>query len=175
MSHAGLVELGIRRPMLRARHLTDSNHPGQFWSEPWRPRDPLDRVQVRPVAVAGLDRVPLAGPILEPPSPFGDVGTVLGVSSPVLGMNQPEAALRLEVERVAVVGDLGHGARVGRGSDAHSPNLFDTPRDEGAKLGQYEGVHCENGNLLSVPVASMNPKSVLGGFSKAPTDVLDEL
>ena len=44
--------------------------------------------------VAGFDGVPLAGPILEPPPPLGDVGAVLGVPSPVLGADQPEALLR---------------------------------------------------------------------------------
>ena len=73
----------------------------------------LDRIQVRPVTVAGLDRVPLAGPVLEPASPFRDVGTMLGV--PGLVLDEPEALLRLEAERLGVVVD---GATLGRGSDA---------------------------------------------------------
>jgi hypothetical protein len=40
--------------------------------------NPLDRIQVGPVPVARLDGVPLAGGILEPPTPLGDVGAVLG-------------------------------------------------------------------------------------------------
>jgi hypothetical protein len=74
--------------------------------------DPLDGIQVGTVPVASIDRVPLAGPVLEPPPPFRDVGAVLGVSGLVL--DEPEASLRLEAEGLGVVVD---GARLGRGSD----------------------------------------------------------
>ena len=65
--------------------------------------------------IAGLHRVPLPVPVLEPPAPLGDVGAVLGVPCPVLRIDQPEAAFRFEREGLAVVGDLSHRARVGEG------------------------------------------------------------
>jgi hypothetical protein len=64
------------------------------------------------VTVASLYRVPLAGGVLEPPTPFRDVGTVLGVPGPILGQDQPEAAAREQGERLGIVGQLDHGARV---------------------------------------------------------------
>src|ERR1035441_315241 len=76
--------------------------------------DPPHGIQIRPVTVTRLDRVPLAGPVLEPPTPLGHIGTVLGVAGPVLGLDHPEAMLRKEGEGLAVVL---HSARVGRGSD----------------------------------------------------------
>jgi hypothetical protein len=76
--------------------------------------NPLDRIQVGPVPVARLDGVPLASGILEPTTPFSDVGTVLGVTCSILGLDHPEAALRDEAEAVGVVL---HGARVGDGRD----------------------------------------------------------
>ena len=76
-------------------------------------RDPPYGVQVGPVAIACLDRVPLAGPILGPHTPFRDVRAVLGMAGVVL--DEPEAPLRLEAEGLGVVVD---GARLGRGSDA---------------------------------------------------------
>ena len=45
------------------------------------------------MSVAGLDCVPFDTSILEPAPPLDDVGAVLGVSGPVLGMDQPETAL----------------------------------------------------------------------------------
>ena len=82
-----------------------------------RPVDPLDRRQVRPVPVAGADGVPLAGPVLEPSPPVHAVRAVLGVPSPVLVLDEPEALARQEAETLGIVGELGHGARIGRGSD----------------------------------------------------------
>jgi hypothetical protein len=64
------------------------------------------------MAITCLDRMPLACGILEPPSPFRDVGAVLGVSGLVL--DEPEALLRLEAESLGVVVN---GSRLERGSD----------------------------------------------------------
>jgi hypothetical protein len=47
-------------------------------------RATLDGIQVGPVPVAGFDRVPLAGPVLEPTTPSRGVGAVLGMTSLVL-------------------------------------------------------------------------------------------
>ena len=76
-----------------------------------RRSDPLDRVQVGPVAAARLDRVPLAGGVLEPSSPFGDERAVLGMPGPVLGVDETEASLREQAERLGVVL---HDGRLGR-------------------------------------------------------------
>lgn len=65
------------------------------------------------MTVAGLDRVPLAHRVLEPTAPLGDVGAVLSMSGPVFGLDQPEAPAREAAEGLCVVGELGHGARVG--------------------------------------------------------------
>jgi hypothetical protein len=62
--------------------------------------------------IASLHRVPLAGSVLPPPTPFRDVGAVLGV--PGLVLDEPEASLREQAERLGVVV---HRARLGRGSD----------------------------------------------------------
>jgi len=61
----------------------------------------------------------LAAPSFELPSPFVDVGAVLGVPGVVL-FDEPEALLRLKAEGLGVVIDR---SRVGRGSDklAHRP------------------------------------------------------
>ena len=52
--------------------------------------NPPDRIEVDSVPVARLDRVPLAGSVLEPPPPFRDVGAVLGVPSPVFSLDEVE-------------------------------------------------------------------------------------
>jgi hypothetical protein len=92
------------------------------------PGDPLDRIQVGPVPIAGLHGVPLAGPVLEAPSPLGDLGAVPGVPSPVLGMDQPEALLSREVEGLGVVGQLSYGSRLGRASNG-APRLVEVPTE----------------------------------------------
>jgi hypothetical protein len=56
--------------------------------------DSLDSIQVGPMPVARFDRVPLARSVLEPSTPLGWIGTVLGVVRPVLGLDHAEAALR---------------------------------------------------------------------------------
>jgi len=66
------------------------------------------------VPVARLHRVPLAGTVLEPASPFGHIRAVLGMAGTVLGLDHPEALVRQETEGLAVVL---HPVRVGRGSD----------------------------------------------------------
>jgi hypothetical protein len=53
--------------------------------------NPLDHIEVCPVAVACLDRVPLAGIVLEPTTPVGQIWAVLGVVGNALG--EPEALL----------------------------------------------------------------------------------
>jgi hypothetical protein len=72
--------------------------------------------------------VPLAGPVLEAPSPLGDLGAVPGVPSPVLGMDQPEALLSREVEGLGVVGQLSYGSRLGRASNG-APRLVEVPTE----------------------------------------------
>ena len=42
------------------------------------------------MTVARIDGVAVPGPILEPASPLGQVGAVLGMASPVLGLDHPE-------------------------------------------------------------------------------------
>lgn len=79
--------------------------------------NPPGRDKVGPVAVARLDRVPPTGGVLEPHPPLGEVGTVLGVPGAVLGVDEPEALAGCQAEGLGIVGELGHGARVGRGSD----------------------------------------------------------
>ena len=54
------------------------------------------------MAIAGLDRPPLAGPILEPPTPFGYVRAVLGMPRSVLRQDEPDTTFRLEREAFAV-------------------------------------------------------------------------
>ena len=63
-------------------------------------RATLSGIQIGLVAIAGFDRVPLGGPVLEPPTPLGDVGAVLGV--PGLVLDEPEALLRLKAESLGV-------------------------------------------------------------------------
>ena len=53
----------------------------------------MHRIQVGPMPITRFDRVPLAGPVLEPPRAVGHIGTVLGLAGPVLGLDRPEAAL----------------------------------------------------------------------------------
>ena len=65
--------------------------------------DPLDRGQVGPVPFACLDGVPLAGSVLKPPTPLGDVRAVLGVACPVLGHDHPEATLGQKAEGIGVM------------------------------------------------------------------------
>ena len=55
------------------------------------------------MTVARLHGVPLAGTVLEPPPPDGGVGAVLGVARPVLGLDEPKAALRGKAEAFGVV------------------------------------------------------------------------
>ena len=55
------------------------------------------------MAVAGFHGLPLAGCVLEPPTPNGQVGAVLGVPSAILGLDEPEASVRQEAERLSVV------------------------------------------------------------------------
>ena len=52
------------------------------------PTQRLDRVHVGPVAVAGLDGVPFAGVVPEPPPPLGNVRAVLSVTRPVFGLDE---------------------------------------------------------------------------------------
>jgi hypothetical protein len=66
------------------------------------------------VPVAGFDRVPLAGSVLEPPTPYREVGAMLGVAGPILRLDESEALLRKEAECLGVVI---HGSTVGRRSD----------------------------------------------------------
>ena len=54
-------------------------------------RDPLDRDQVGPMAIARYDGVPLAGSVLESAPPSESVRTVLSMASPVLGLDHEEA------------------------------------------------------------------------------------
>jgi hypothetical protein len=56
-----------------------------------------------PGAVTSLNGAPLAGPVLEPPTPVREIGTVLDVPGPVLSVDQAEVALGLEREGLAVV------------------------------------------------------------------------
>lgn len=91
-----------------------SGHPRQFRTQRSRTPDPLNRFQVGPVAVAGFNRVPLAGPVLEPPTPHGEIGAMLGVPGPVLRLDESEAPLREQAERFGVVI---HGSTVGPGGD----------------------------------------------------------
>jgi hypothetical protein len=60
------------------------------------------------VSIAGFDRMPLASSVLEPTSPLGNVGAMLGVASPILGLDEPEALVRLANEALGVVSQLGH-------------------------------------------------------------------
>ena len=80
-----------------------SGAPRQSGAGRTRTSNPLDRVKVGPVAVARFHRVPFAGPVLEPTTPDGGVGTVLGVPGPVLGLDHPKAALGAKTETLCVV------------------------------------------------------------------------
>ena len=60
----------------------------------------LDRIQVSPMPVARLDRVPLAGTILEPAPPLGQVRAMLGMASSV-GLDHPEAWFDRRQEQLA--------------------------------------------------------------------------
>jgi hypothetical protein len=62
--------------------------------------------------MASTGAVPPNCPILDSTSPHDQVGTVLGVPRPVLDLDEPEAALRSQAERLGV---MVHGATVGRG------------------------------------------------------------
>ena len=64
------------------------------------------------MVIASFDRVPLAGLVVEPSSPLGEVRAVLGMAGVVL--DEPEAPLRLKAEGLGVVL---HRVRVERGSD----------------------------------------------------------
>ena len=74
--------------------------------------DPLDRIQICPVSVAGDDGMPIAGPVLEPSPPGEHLWAVLSVARPVL-LNHPEAVGARTGECVGVVL---HRFTVGRGS-----------------------------------------------------------
>jgi len=50
------------------------------------------------VPVARLDRVPLAGSVLEPTTPLRDVRAALSMAGPTLGLDHPKASLGEEVE-----------------------------------------------------------------------------
>lgn len=63
----------------------------------------MDGIEVSPVTSARLDRVPLASVVLESTPPLNEVRAVLGVPGAVLGLNQPKAAPRGQVERLGVV------------------------------------------------------------------------
>jgi hypothetical protein len=95
----------------RLDDLTMGVDPGSFDEMPrlvatsgyWKVSDPLDGVEVRSMALAGLDRVPLAHLVLEPTPPFDQERTVLGVAGPILGLDQPEATPRGQAERLGVI------------------------------------------------------------------------
>jgi hypothetical protein len=55
---------------------------------------------------------------------------VLGVPGAVLGLDQPKALARREAEALGIVGELGHGARVGRGSDVRLGAYVQVPYEE---------------------------------------------
>ncbi len=76
--------------------------------------DPVYRVQIGPMTIAGLDGVPRSGAVPEPSTPRGHMRAMLCVARPVAGRDHPEAALRDESERIGVVV---HEATVGQGAD----------------------------------------------------------
>lgn len=55
------------------------------------------------MTTARLDRVPLAGAVLESPSPFGQIRAVLRVARAVIRLDQPEALFRQEAEGLGVM------------------------------------------------------------------------
>ncbi len=87
------------------------------------------------MAIARFDRVPLAGSVLEPPSPFGDVGAVLSMARPIIGLDESEALARQEAEALGVVGELGYGSQGWWGSDAAA--LADRPEDWGEPVPRW--------------------------------------
>ena len=71
--------------------------------------DPLHSIQISSVPITRLDRVPLAGTVLEATPPLGQVWALLGVAGAVAGLDHPEAPVRQEAEAVGVVLHSGHG------------------------------------------------------------------
>jgi hypothetical protein len=69
----------------------------------------MGRVQIGPVTVTGLDRVPGSGAVPEPTTPGNRVRAVLCVARTVTGRDHPEAALRDQGERIGVVVHESHG------------------------------------------------------------------
>ena len=65
------------------------------------------------MAVARLHGVPLAGVVLEPTPPLRDVRGSAGRAQSIVRVDRPKAALRLEVEGLGIVGELGHWSRGG--------------------------------------------------------------
>ena len=59
---------------------------------------PLNGIQVRPMTVARFYGVSPAGTVFDPAPPHGEVRTVLGVDRPVLGLDEPDAALQGQAE-----------------------------------------------------------------------------
>ena len=90
--------------------------PGQFRSDSGAAVDAPSRVDdASSVAVARLDRPPLARAVLEPAPPLRPVGAVPGMAGAILGLDHAEALVREEAERVRVVGELDHWAMVTSG------------------------------------------------------------
>jgi hypothetical protein len=83
---------GVRTAGIRLRRRVS---PAEKWDEDAGQRP------VGPVPVARLNRVPLAGPVLEPSTPFGQIRAVLGMAGAVLGLDHPKAAVREQGEAVA--------------------------------------------------------------------------
>lgn len=77
-------------------------------------------VQLRPVSVAGFDGVPLPPLVLETPTPLCEVGAVLGVPGPSSARISRKQRCDWSEKGLAVVGELGHGGRLGMGSDRRS-------------------------------------------------------
>src|SRR5471032_1130438 len=81
--------------------------------------DALDSVEVGSMALARLDGMPLAGVVLEPASPLDQIGAVLGVACPVLGLDESKAVLGQQAERLGVVVHEGQpSTRLGRAARA---------------------------------------------------------
>jgi hypothetical protein len=74
------------------------------------------------MAVAGIEPVPLAGPVLRPSTPLDRFGAVCGrtLAARVGAHDHSEAPAGLNVEALGVIAGVVHGARVGRGSDTEA-------------------------------------------------------